>query len=250
MAESEEALQLKRRARRRLVAPVALVTFVVIILLILDKEPGSPPAAQRTDRIRSRLVSTPALCRPHLCRRAGAREDNRNPAVKPNVTGEGSRPVSSRASAGGRHQVAAQLAQDRRGGCRLRSMSILGGNARSQCKRKTVARQTFCRRGKSYTEPVKTSKGELTRVRAGPCGKEAAENARKAGRVGVEAWRSREQMTWLIAVIAIVGLSVLLAAIRGVVKLRRWQGGWRLWFCRACLRRSWRSGCPRLCRRC
>ena len=38
MAESEEALQLKRRARRRLVGAIALVTFVVIILpLILDQ---------------------------------------------------------------------------------------------------------------------------------------------------------------------------------------------------------------------
>src|SRR5512141_2595353 len=46
MAESEEALQLKRRARRRLVGAIALVSFVVIILpLILDKEPGpaGPP---------------------------------------------------------------------------------------------------------------------------------------------------------------------------------------------------------------
>ena len=46
MAESEEALQLKRRARRRLVGAIALVTFAVIILpLILDKEPGpaGPP---------------------------------------------------------------------------------------------------------------------------------------------------------------------------------------------------------------
>ena len=46
MAESEEALQLKRRARRRLVGAIALLTFVVIVLpLILDKEPGpaGPP---------------------------------------------------------------------------------------------------------------------------------------------------------------------------------------------------------------
>src|SRR5471030_2257355 len=46
MAESEEALQLKRRARRRLVGAIALVSFVVIILpLILDKEPNpaGPP---------------------------------------------------------------------------------------------------------------------------------------------------------------------------------------------------------------
>src|ERR1039457_7624689 len=46
MAESEEALQLKRLARSRLVGAIALVTFVVIILpLILDKEPGpaGPP---------------------------------------------------------------------------------------------------------------------------------------------------------------------------------------------------------------
>ncbi len=46
MAENEEALQLKRRARRRLVGAIALVTFVVIILpLILDKEPSpaGPP---------------------------------------------------------------------------------------------------------------------------------------------------------------------------------------------------------------
>lgn len=40
MADSEDQLQLKKRARRRLVGAIALVTFVVIVLpMLFDKEP-------------------------------------------------------------------------------------------------------------------------------------------------------------------------------------------------------------------
>ena len=40
MADSEDQLQLKKRARRRLVGALALVTFVVIVLpMLFDKEP-------------------------------------------------------------------------------------------------------------------------------------------------------------------------------------------------------------------
>ena len=76
MAESEEALQLKRRARRRLIGAIALMCFVVIILpLLLDKEPGpaGPPLDVQIPKqdqggisalIGAPVVQAPALMQP------------------------------------------------------------------------------------------------------------------------------------------------------------------------------------------
>ena len=190
MAESEEALQLKRRARRRLVGAIALVTFVVIILpLILDKEPGpaGPPLSvqipnQDSGRFNSRAgppapaaPAAPAAEKKTEIPPVGAEPSpakSATPAAKaePAADAPASPPAQPAVSAeAGRAQVA------------LNDQTwVVTLDAFSEAKNVKQLRAKLSAAGvKSYTEPVKTSKGELTRVRAGPfASKEAAEKAR------------------------------------------------------------------------
>ncbi len=193
MAESEEALQLKRRARRRLVGAIALVTFVVIILpLILDKEPGpaGPPLSvqipnQNSGGFNTRVAPPvsaapapePAAPMPEKKAEIAPAKAESPPPVKaaapavskaePATAGEDVKPLNKseaqRAQAALNDQtwvVALDAFSDKKNVKQLRSRLSAAGL-------------------KSYTEPVKTNKGELTRVRAGPFAtKEAAEKAR------------------------------------------------------------------------
>jgi len=183
MAESEEALQLKRRARRRLVGAIALVTFAVIILpLILDKEPGpagpplnvqipSPesggfttgivtPAAPAAPVAEKKAEPAPAAApKPTLAEPASKTEPNAAPAV-------------AKASDGTEASRARAALKDQTWVVPLEAFSDI--NNVKQLRTKLSAAGV-----KSYTEAVKTSKGALTRVRAGPfASKEAAEKVR------------------------------------------------------------------------
>ncbi len=197
MAESDEALQLKRRARRRLVGAIALVAFVVIILpLILDREPGpaGPPLkvqipSQDAGSFNTRVVP-PA---PPPTEKSAVKADA--PAAKPQAAPskvevpqpkgetssartEGPKAESNAAAASPRPADKAE---------EVRALAALSDKAWSMSleafsneKNVKQLRSKLSAAGiKSYTEPVKTSKGELTRVRAGPFpSKEAAEKAR------------------------------------------------------------------------
>ena len=188
MAESEEALQLKRRARRRLIGAIALVTLVVIILpLVLDKEPGpaGPPLSvqipdQGSSGFNSRVVSPPPLkpAAPVPERKAEIAPVNVEPppvkAAPPSAKAEPAVKLPDAAKASAKvEEVRAQAA--------LRDQAwVVSLDAFSDKKNVVQLRAKLSAAGvKSYTEPVKTSKGELTRVRAGPfTSKEAAEKAR------------------------------------------------------------------------
>ena len=208
MADSEEALQLKRRARRRLVGAIALVTFAVIILpLILDKEPGPPGPplsvqipSEASSGFSSRIVPTapaaapatpvpkptaditPAKIEPPVAKieppaaMIEPRAANVEPPPPAAATAVKTEPVAAR-------QTSKQVARPDE----ARAKSALGEqtwavalDAFSDVKNVKQLRARLSAAGvKSYTEPVKTSKGELTRVRAGPFAtKEAAEKAR------------------------------------------------------------------------
>jgi len=187
MAESEQALQLKRRARRRLVGAIALVTFVVIILpLILDKEPGPTGPLlsvqipnQESGGFSSRPVppapAVPAVSAPES--KAGlAPVIAEPPAVKaPTSTATAEPAVAKEAveAEGKAEELRAQAAPNDQ-------TWVVTLDAFSENKNVKQLRTRLSAAGvKSYTEPVKTSKGELTRVRAGPfASKEAAEKAR------------------------------------------------------------------------
>jgi DedD protein len=196
MAESEAALQLKRRARRRLVGAIALVTFVVIILpLILDKEPGpaGPPLEVQIPRQESGGFTSRAL--PPVPQMPSA------PASEKAVTADITEPLPARTEASpakpepsfvSTDPTAAQKAAkaaappaDKTGHERAQAAPddrawIVTLDAFSNAGNVKQLRTKLSAAGvKSYTEPVMTSQGELTRVRAGPfASREAAENAR------------------------------------------------------------------------
>jgi DedD protein len=200
MAESEEALQLKRRARRRLVGAIALVTFVVIILpLILDKEPGpaGPPLSVQIPNQESGGFNTRALPPAPAVPAAPGPEKKAEiapakaevasvkaepPLVKAELPAVKATTPAAKAEPAEREVAKAPgKAEDLRAKAALNAQAwVVTVDAFSDKKNVIQLRTKLSAAGvKSYTEPVKTSKGELTRVRAGPfASKEAAEHAR------------------------------------------------------------------------
>jgi DedD protein len=214
MAESEEALQLKRRARRRLVGAIALVTFVVIILpLILDKEPGpaGPPLSVQIPNQESGGFNTRVLppapaapagpgpekkaeiapakaevasvkAEPPLVKAELPAAKAELPAVKTALPAVKATTPAAKAEPAEREVAKATgKAEDLRAKVAPNAQAwVVTVDAFSDKKNVIQLRTKLSAAGvKSYTEAVKTSKGELTRVRAGPfASKEAAEQAR------------------------------------------------------------------------
>lgn len=188
MAESEEALQLKRRARRRLVGAIALVTFVVIILpLILDKEPGpaGPPLSvqippQESGNFNTRVMP-PAPAAP-----AFEKKNEIPPAKAEPAQGKAATPAAKgpppQAEDTAKAPIQPELkTEEERARAALNDQAwAVALDAFADAKNVKQLRAKLSAAGlKSYTETVKTGKGELTRVRAGPfASKEAAEKAR------------------------------------------------------------------------
>ncbi|HEY5291262.1 MAG TPA: SPOR domain-containing protein [Burkholderiales bacterium] len=191
MAESEEALQLKRRARRRLVGAIALVTFVVIILpLILDKEPGpaGPPLSvqipnQESGGFNTRVVpaapAVPAAPVPEKKAEIPAIKTEPPPAKAATPAAATPEPAVAQEAAKVSAPAAAKTEEGRAQAAPHDPTWVVMLDAFSDAKNVKQLRAKLSAAGvKSYTEPVKTSKGELTRVRAGPfASKEAAEKA-------------------------------------------------------------------------
>ena len=179
MAESEEALQLKRRARRRLVGAIALVTFAVIILpLILDKDPGpaGPPLNVQIPSPESGGFTTGVVA-PAVPAAPPLREESRASAGHcAQAHASGARLESG---AGGPKTSGDTEASRARAALNDQAW-VVPLEAFSDINNVKQLRTKLSAAGvKSYTEAVKTSKGALTRVRAGPfASKEAAEKAR------------------------------------------------------------------------
>jgi DedD protein len=190
MAESEEALQLKRRARRRLVGAIALVTFVVIILpLILDKEPGpagpplsvqipSPDAGNFNTRIAPPAPPPPAAPAADKKTEISTVRSESPPAPAATPVAK----AAPAAEAASKAEVAAEAqSEEAKAQAALNDQSwVVVLDAFSDPANAKQLRARLTAAGvKSYSEPVKTSKGELTRVRAGPfASREAADKAR------------------------------------------------------------------------
>ena len=191
MAENEEALQLKRRARRRLVGAIALVAFVVIILpLILDKEPSpaGPPlsvqipsqdAGSFNTRVLPPAPVAPAVPAAEKKAEAAAAkaEPPPGPAAPPAVKTE---PAAAPEPVKVQAKAPVKIDEARAPAAPNDQAWVISLDAFSDKKNVTQLRSKLTAAGvKSYTEPVKTIKGELTRVRAGPfASKDAAEKAR------------------------------------------------------------------------
>jgi DedD protein len=217
MAESEEALQLKRRARRRLVGAIALVAFVIIILpLLLDKEPAPSATSlsvqipkQDSGSFNNRVSPPlPPLAAPEGKAGAAAAPVAKpdapaanadTPAGKPDApasrtdaatvkvapAGKQESPVANPPAAAAAGKIAAAPVDNKSADARAQvapadqSWVVALGSFSSAENVKQLRSKLSAAGVKTYTETLKTAKGEQqTRVRAGPfASKEAADKA-------------------------------------------------------------------------
>lgn len=195
-AVSEEEIQLRKRARRRLVGAITLVIAAVVILpMVLDSKPE-----QRSQEIDIRIPPEEAAeeFTPGIAPRMKA------PAPEKNATGvqqetqkESGPPVESAQSSN--EPAEKPVAAGTNAGAKAESGTakptaatgtfVVQLGAFSDPVKARQQQQNVASKGtKAYTETLKTEKGEITRVRAGPFPtREEAEAAReKLKKVGLD----------------------------------------------------------------
>ena len=182
-AISDEELQLRRRARRRLIGAIVLVIAIIVVLpMVLDSEPG-PVSQDITVRIPSpdsealttqgvplpaRKVPESKAARPQAEDKTAAAPEVPREKPKPAVKPQTAKPAKAPAKTAKRATQAA-------GGQFVVQVIALADAEKAQRMQQQIAAAGI----KSYTEIVKTVKGDVTRVRAGPFAtREAAEKAR------------------------------------------------------------------------
>ena len=176
----DEALDLKRRARRRLVGAIALVLFLVIVPpLVMDLEPKS---INTTLQVEIPPQNSAPLPLPDLPVKP-VPEEPASPAVVPSEPGPSPATTTKESDA---KRVDAETkrvdAETKRAEAILNQEGTYIVALATLSKKENVRQlqSKLTQIGiKSYTEPVKTATGDQTRVRAGPfSSKEAAEKAR------------------------------------------------------------------------
>ena len=190
-AISDEELQLKRRARRRLIGAVVLVAAMVVVLpMVLDTEPRlvsqnitvripSPDSEAFT----SKVAPTPASrtpegksAAPKADDRASAAPPASREAPKAEAAPEAATPAKAAKPKAPAKTAAktAKTAPKAAGGAFVIQVIALADAEKAQRMQGQIAAAGI----QSYTETVKTVKGDVTRVRAGPFAtREAAEKA-------------------------------------------------------------------------
>ena len=186
-AISDEELQLKRRARRRLIGAIVLVAAIVVVLpMVLDSEPRpvsqditvripSPDAGAFTTQVAplpaSRVPESKAA-RPQAEEKTATAPQAPGEKPKPAVKPETAKPAKAPAKTAAKTAKPATRAA---GGQFVVQVIALADAEKAQRMQQQIAAAGI----KSYTEIVKTVKGDVTRVRAGPFAtREAAEKAR------------------------------------------------------------------------
>lgn len=189
-AISDEELQLRRRARRRLIGAIVLVTAMVVVLpMVLDSEPKpsgeevsvqipSPDTGTFSPKLATRRPTTiPEAKAPAVTAKseqevtavAPAPKPTPEPAPKPALRKKKAeetdppKPVGQTPSKPASEQYVIQV------------IALADADRAKQLQEKIAAAGI-----KSYTEVVKTVKGDVTRVRAGPFeNRKAAEKAQQ-----------------------------------------------------------------------
>ena len=196
-AISDEEFQLQRRARRRLIGAIVLVTAMVVVLpMVLDTEPKpvtrditvripSPDSGTFTSKVlpapkdaklASKAVEGKAAAKPIEERKSvAASSDPASPeSVKeaPRATAKETPKPAKAAPA--KPAKAPKPAAAPEGQFVVQVIALADAEKAKQMQAKITAAGI-----KAYTEIVKTAKGDVTRVRAGPfVTREAAETAR------------------------------------------------------------------------
>jgi DedD protein len=195
MAESQDALLVKKRARRRLIGAIALVLFVVIALpMVLDKEP-KPLQNEISVQIPSQdstnfnaRVPPPAVPAPPPSSAAekSAPEPQAKPELQPAPKSVEKAPVPVKSSPKAQIKSAPEPVMTAKAE-QARAQAILEGDTwvvalgafSNSDNVKQLQAKLSAAGVKSFTEAVKTAQGEQTRVRAGPFKtREDAEKAR------------------------------------------------------------------------
>jgi len=165
MAESQDVNTLKRRGRRRLVGSIALVLGAVIVLpWIFDPQPRqTPPVSVRIPNEDESAFKPKAVPKPAPPRTEPARSEPK-PEPKPEAKPEARAPDAAE-----RARAEAALAN-------AQFVVPVGAYAEPE----GVVAKLKAAKIPYYTEPVATSQGTVTRVRAGPyASRDAAERALK-----------------------------------------------------------------------
>ncbi|HEY7658664.1 MAG TPA: SPOR domain-containing protein [Burkholderiales bacterium] len=192
-AISDEELQLKRRARRRLIGAIVLVAAMVVVLpMVLDTEPRpvsqnitvripSPDANAFTPKAAPSPVSKPAAGKSTVAQVDGkpaAAPTGSQEAPKAAAQPEAAKPAKvekPKAPAKTTAKTSKPAAPAANGAYVVQVIALADAE-----KARRMQQQIAAAGIKSYTEVVKTVKGDVTRVRAGPFGtREAAEKARE-----------------------------------------------------------------------
>ena len=186
---SDEELQLKKRARRRLVGAIVLVTAVAVILpMVLDSEPRPVsqnvniqiPAPDAGEYKPKAITPPPSAEKPAKAADSRPKVDTPAPAATPKADSAAvatiaepspsappkpEPPAAAKADAGRAAASTGFVVQ----------VAALADAAKAQQLEKKMAGAGV----KTYTEVITTQSGEVTRVRAGPYPtREAAEKAR------------------------------------------------------------------------
>ncbi|HEY4636735.1 MAG TPA: SPOR domain-containing protein [Burkholderiales bacterium] len=165
MVESQDVNTLKRRGRRRLVGSIALVLAAVIVLpWIFDPQPRqTPPVSVRIPNEDESAFTPKAVPKPAPPRTEPARSEPK-PEPKPEAKPEARAPDAAE-----RARAEAALAN---------AQFVVPVGAYAELE--GVVAKLKAAGIPYYTEPVATSQGTVTRVRAGPyASRDAAERALK-----------------------------------------------------------------------
>ena len=187
---SDEELQLKRRARRRLIGAIVLVTAIVVVLpMVLDSEPKpvgreisvripSPDAGPFAGQIApapSQKGAKAAPQGPESVATAETKAGAAAPAPEAAPAAEKAKPAPKKEPAKPKPKPKPKPTKSAEGQFVVQVIALADADKARQMQERIAAAGI-----KSYTEIVKTSKGDVTRVRAGPFAtREAAEKARE-----------------------------------------------------------------------
>jgi DedD protein len=190
-AISDEELQLKRRARRRLIGAIVLVTVIIVVLpMVLDSEPKpvsrdisvqipSPNAGTFTSKVVPLPASKAATGASKVAESKPAAAPPVPPSPKPvkaapKETAKAT-PKPAKAAPAKPAKAPKPASKPAGGQFAVQVIALADAEKAKQMQAKITATGI-----KAYTEIVKTAKGDVTRVRAGPFAtREAAEKARE-----------------------------------------------------------------------
>jgi len=199
---ADDANLLKRRARRRLVGAIALVVLIVVVLpVILDRQPRPVPQALTVQipsqdggpfktRVLPPLQSVPTAPQKGESAQAAKDPPNRATKAEPELAPRPRAPKKESAKTADKERAKTNVAEARRAQALLNDEGFVVplGAFTNPDNAKQVRDRAASAGIKSYTENVKGQQGEQTRVRAGPfASREAAERARdKLKSLGLE----------------------------------------------------------------